>query len=69
MCIFLIEDSGEETGFSHFKSPYNNYYCIRRIDDGAAVGTNESACPYLSALEECPDFKEKNGSLVEKKIY
>ena len=57
MCIFLVFDSSEETDFSQLKFPYNNYYCTRRIDKGAAVGTNESFCPYLSDLEECPDFK------------
>ena len=56
MCIFLVFDSSEETGFSHLKFPYDNYFCIRRLEQGAALGTNESLCPYLSALEECPDF-------------
>ena len=65
MCIFLTIESSEESGFSQLKFPYNNYYCIRRIEEGAAVGTNDSFCPYLSDLEECPDFRESESQRVK----
>ncbi|MBI4378979.1 MAG: hypothetical protein HY578_07785, partial [Nitrospinae bacterium] len=60
MCIFLVFDNGEETGFSHLKFPYSCYYCIKRIDKGYAIGTNESLCPFLASAEECPDFCQKD---------
>jgi hypothetical protein len=62
MCAYLVFESSEEMRFSQLKFPYNSYYCVRRIDEGAALGTNESLCPYLSALEECPDFCSNIGN-------